>query len=311
MNLSLERAEELLADAKSKLYTARLKRQPPILDDKIIAGWNGLMISAFAQGGSVLGRQEFIDRAVRAAEFIQSRLWVDGKLGRAWRSNKVRYDAYLDDYAFLIAGLLDLHEVTQHKRWLDWALALQGVLDRDFKDPAGGYYFVAKRDDQLLVRDKPDYDGAIPTGNSVAVSNLVRLSLLTGDIEYDVLARRTLTSFGQTLSRAGRSLTKMLSGLDFLLDDALQIIVVSPDENSNLSHFKNVLAKSYLPNKVVVYTTDEKSETLGNEIEIVAGKKSVAGKPTAYVCRGTTCSLPLVDTAAFKRELAQTTPYTR
>ena len=309
LDLNIDEAMALIDDAKKKLYDVRLNRKPPILDDKIIAGWNGLMISAFAKGGAVLGRSDYVDRAEKAADFVLENMWRDGRMGRAWRVGKVRYDGYLDDYAFLIAGLLDLHEVSQNKKWLDWALKLQEALDADFKDGQGGYFFVAKDRDTLLARDKPDYDSAIPTGNSVEVLNLLRFSLLTGNIAYDVAARKTLSAFGRTLIRAGRAMPKMLTGLDFILDEALQIIVVKPDNGTDSGAFNRVVQDRFLPNKVVLYTTDSEVEVLAQTIDLVEGKKSVAGKTTAYVCRGTTCSLPLTNVTGLKRELDKITPY--
>ena len=309
LDLSLNEAMDWVEDAKKKLYDVRLKRKPPILDDKIIAGWNGLMISAFAKGGAILGRADYILSAQRAAQFVMEKLWDGKRLGRAWRMEKVRYDGYLDDYAFMIAGLLDLHEVSQNQKWLNWAIELQNVLDKDFKDSLGGYFFVAKSRDNLLARDKPDYDGAIPAGNSVEVLNLLRLSLLTGNTEYDAGARRAIASFGQTLIRGGRSMPKMLTALDFLLDEALQIIVVTPDTAANSSAFNRVVQERFLPNRVVMYAKDSEVEALAKKVDLVAGKKSIGGKATAYVCRGTTCSLPLNSVSGLKRELDKVTPY--
>ena len=309
LDLSLDEAMSLIDDAKRKLYEVRLTRKPPILDDKIIAGWNGLMISAFAKGAAVLEREDYLRRAERAADFVMENLWNGKRLGRAWRVNQVRYDGYLDDYAFMIAGLLDLHEVSQNQKWLDWAMKLQAVLDQDFKDSAGGYFFVAENRDTLLMRDKPGYDGAIPAGNSVEALNLLRLSLLTGNSRYDLEARRTLKSFGQTLVRGGRSMPKMLTALDFLLDEALQIIVVTPDTQVANSDFNRVVQERFLPNRVVMYAKDSEVEALGKKVELVTGKKSVGGKATAYICRGTTCSLPLNSVSALKRELEKVEPY--
>ncbi|MBT6176915.1 MAG: thioredoxin domain-containing protein [Deltaproteobacteria bacterium] len=309
LDLSLNEAMDLVDDAKTKLYDVRLTRKPPILDDKIIASWNGLMISAFAKGAAVLGRDDYLRSAQKAAEFAMEKLWDGQRLGRAWRMGKVRYDGYLDDYAFMIAGLLDLYEVSQNEKWLGAAVELQAVLDRDFKDSAGGYFFVAESKDNLLARDKPAYDGAIPAGNSVEVLNLLRLSLLTGLSEYDTQARRAISSFGQTLVRGGRSMPKMLAALDFLLDEALQIIVVRPDSAPDKGVLSHVIQERFLPNRVLLYAKDSEIAELSRKVELVAGKKSVGGKPTAYVCRGTTCSLPLNTASGLKKELDKVTLY--
>ena len=212
-------------------------------------------------------------------------------------------------YAFMIAGFLDLYEYSHNAKWLRAALSFQSVLDRDFSDKVGGYFFVAKANDTLLARDKPDYDGAIPAGNSVAVLNLARLSLLTGDLHYDSLARKTLTAFGQTLLRSGRAMPKMLTGLDFILDQALQIIVVRPTSETQSESITKAIHETFLPNRVVLSVTDADVNNLSKTISLLEGKKSVNSKPTVYVCRGTSCSLPLTDVGSLKRELAMVTPY--
>ncbi len=309
LDLSTEEAMTLLHDAKRQLYQARIKRQPPILDDKVISAWNGLMISAFAKGSAVLERDDYLEKAEKAASFVMDKLWDGNRLGRAWHGDKVRYDGYLDDYAFMIAGLLDLYEVSQNKQWFDAALTLQNVLDDRFSDVVGGYFFVAKENDTLLARDKPDYDGAIPAGNSVAVLNLMRMHLLTGDSRYEVLGRKVLTSFGQTLTRAGRAMPKMLTGLDFTTDEALQIIVVSPKSRRVDQTMEKLIHQRFLPNRIILAVTDEQIEKLSQSITVLKDKKSVGSQPTVYVCRGTTCSLPIVDGATLKSELSKVTPY--
>ena len=299
----------LLDQAKRKLYEKRLQRPAPILDDKVISAWNGLMISAFAKASSVLNRADYRLRATAAAEFVWDNLWNGKRLGRAWHGGKVRYDGFLDDYAFMIAGLLNLYEVSQEPKWFKRALRLQRHLDTHFRDPAGGCFFVGEAGDTLLARDKPDYDGALPTGNSVAAINLLRLSLLTGDVAYDRAARELLTSFGQTLLRSGRAMPKMLTGLDFVLDQALQIIVVRPTEEANSDVFHKIIHERFLPNRVVLSVTDDEIPELAKSIALIRDKKNVGSQPTVYICRGTSCSLPITDASSLKKDLAWVKPY--
>ena len=169
--------------------------------------------------------------------------------------------------------------------------------------------FVGEAGDTLLARDKPDYDGALPTGNSVAAINLLRLSLLTGDVAYDRSARELLTSFGQTLLRSGRAMPKMLTGLDFVLDQALQIIVVRPTEEANSDVFHKIIHERFLPNRVVLSVTDDEIPELAKSIALIRDKKSVGGQPTVYICRGTSCSLPITDASSLKKDLAWVKPY--
>jgi hypothetical protein len=185
LGMPLEAAKRRLEAARAALYRARAERPAPARDDKIIAAWNGLMVSAFARGALVAGDADYTERARAAAEFVVGRMiGADGRLARVWKDGTSRHAGVLDDYAFVIAGLLDLFEASAEPRWLEAAVRLQRRLEEDFADPAGGYFLTAKDRATLLVRLKPDYDSALPAGNSVAALNLLRLAELTGEESY-------------------------------------------------------------------------------------------------------------------------------
>jgi uncharacterized protein YyaL (SSP411 family) len=198
--LSIAAARTALETARRRLLTARGRRVPPHVDRKVIVAWNGLAISAFAQGASVLGQPAYREDASRAAEAILGAA-RSGRLPRSLVDGIPRGSGYLEDYACFEAGLLDLFETTGDPRWLEHALALQAVLDAHFRDSAGGYFRTADDAEALLVREKPDFDGAEPSGNSVALQNLLRLHELTGDDRFRQTADGLLRAFGPARSR--------------------------------------------------------------------------------------------------------------
>jgi hypothetical protein len=188
VGLSVADLQAALARGRAKLYEHRKGRIPPLTDTKVLTSWNALAISAFARAGVVLDRQDYVKRAVRAAELFDTRMWVgagDGaRLHRVLSEDVVGQRGFLDDHAFLEAAFLDVFEATSDPRWLRSALRVQASLDRLFQAPGGGYYFSGSDNERLLIRQKPSYDGAVPSGNSDAVLNLLRLGVLTGEARF-------------------------------------------------------------------------------------------------------------------------------
>ena len=268
------------------------------------------MISAFAKAGFALDEQRYIEAARRAASFLMKSLWDGASLMRSWRNGSRKYSAYLDDYAFLTAGLLDLYESTGEVIWLENALSVQKVLDENFWDSrAGGYFFVAADHETLLAREKPDYDGAIPAGNSVAALNLQRLALLTGDEGYRTRAEALLKGFGTTLRRFGRGLPKLLTALDFYLDEPLQVVLVSPGDDSFSEELMGPLRDAFVPNRVIVRAREIDIPTLSQKMLPIRGKRCKDGKETAYICRGPVCTPPMTSQSELRKELKRVTPY--
>jgi uncharacterized protein YyaL (SSP411 family) len=172
LKVSPDQARATLDESKELLYAARLKRSPPLRDEKILTAWNGLMISAHARGALVLGDEDYAKRAVRAADFVLSRMRREGRLQRSYKDGDGRHEGYLEDYAFFIAGLLDLYETTGTLRWLVEAIDLDRVLEKSYEDKsAGGFFLTSSEQEKLLAREKPSHDGAEPSGNSVQVMN--------------------------------------------------------------------------------------------------------------------------------------------
>ncbi len=286
---------------------ARLLRPKPLRDEKVLAAWNGQMISAFALGGLVLGEPGYIERAAKAADFVLAELRREGRLHRAWKDGRLGAHGFLDDHAFLCAALLDLFEATGELRWLDEALALDAELLARFEDPEGGWFVTANDAEGLLVREKPTRDGAQPSGTSVHTLNLLRLHELTTDDRYRQRAEAAFRSVGTILARFPLALSELLLAIDFSTDRALEIVLVTP-EGGDSEPLLAELRRSFLPNRVLVQARPGDAE-LAKRVPIAEGKVAIDGRATAYVCESGACKWPTNDPATFREQLAEVAPY--
>ncbi|HUI27611.1 MAG TPA: thioredoxin domain-containing protein, partial [Candidatus Kryptonia bacterium] len=298
-----------LEAARAALYQARRKRVPPHTDTKIITAWNGLMIGAFARAAQVFDEPSYARTAQRAADFVLTNIRQGDRLKRSYSDGVASGDGYLDDYAFLAAGLLDLYEATFDIRWLQEAVALHDQLEQHFLDrTGGGFFFTADDSESLLARTKPAYDGAEPAGNSVALLNLLRLAEFTANDRYRQLAEQSLRAFSAALTRNPSALPLMLGGVDFYSDHAkeIAIVTVADDDGAGL---QRTLNRAYLPNHVVtIVRQGALPERQASLIPWVQQKVAIGGKPTAYVCERYVCELPTTDPAVFTRQLAKVEP---
>jgi len=300
-------ATRLLESARARLLTARDRRDAPAIDRKVVTAWNGLAISAFARAAQAFSEPAYADHARRAADVILGAA-RGGRLPRSLVGGVAQGRGYLEDYAFLIAGLLDLFEATGDPRRLDQALGLQRVLDAHFADPAGAYYRTADDDEQLLVREKPDVDGGEPSGNSVTLQNLLRFHELTSNDRWREAAERMLRAFGPTLTRAPDALPHMLCGLEFFLDAPKEVVVVTPP-GGDPAPMLAALHDRFVPNHVLAVVAEgSPQQTLAATIPWVAEKPTRDGRVTAYVCEGRVCGRPTNDPATFAQELARVAP---
>jgi len=299
LGMDAEETHRRFREGHAKMFDARQAREQPILDDKHLTAWSGLMISAFARGALVLDDPRYLSAAQRGAQFVlKNLLRKDGRLHRRFHSGEAKYDGVLDDYSYLIAGLLDLHEADGDEAWFQQAVALQTVVDTHFKDPAGGYFMTADYAEVLIARERPDYDGARPSGNSVTLLNLLRLHALTLDDEYRAHAELLLQSFAQALTGGSSGLPKLLCGLDFWTDRSIEIVIVRPPgHNDDL--LMAVLREEFVPNRVLARVEDGKV----SGITTARGKRSLEGKPTAYVCELGSCQRPTTDPGVFRGQL--------
>jgi uncharacterized protein YyaL (SSP411 family) len=306
--LSVEQARAALEEANEKLHAARARRPPPHRDEKVLVAWNGLMISALARAAFVLKEPDYARRAERAAAFVLSRMRVDGRLRRSFKDGRARHDAYLDDYAFLVAGLLDLYEATGQPRWLREAVALDSVLEKHYQDKAGGCFMTSDDHEALLAREKPAYDGAEPSGNSVQALNLLRLHELTTNDRYRQRAEATLRAFGAMLSRAPAALSQMLLAVDFHLDTPKEVVIVAPAAREEAEPLLAELRGTFVPNRVLAWGTQKEVSEQAALVPLTAGKTALRGRPTAYVCARGVCKLPTADPAVFARQILQVDP---
>ncbi len=313
LGLTLEEAELVIAEARESLYQARQARPAPLTDDKVLVAWNGLMISAYAQAARALGKDEargldYVKIAGEAASFILNKMRKEGRLLRSYQGGKAHLRAYVDDYAFFIAGLLDLYLAGGELRWLDEALALQVQLDLHYADPRGGYFMTADDHEALLTREKPASDGAIPSGNSSAILNLLRLHQLTGKEACRESGEAGLRAFGQALRRTPTGLSELLLAVDFHSDAVKQIVIVTPP-GGDAREFREIVAASYLPNHI--YVEAEVGDALAEvakRVPLVASKLAIADRVTAYVCEDTHCELPTGDPDTLRKQLAKVVP---
>ena len=305
-----EKEWEALAGAREALRRERESRPHPILDDKILTAWNGLMISAMAVGGRILAEPRFVEGAARAAAFALERLRVDGRLQRSFRDGRTSGPGFLEDQAFLVQGLLDLYEATFEPRWLAEALALAEQGEALFADPeAGGWYRSASDHERLVAREKPGSDGAEPSGASVALLDALRLHAFTSDDRWRQVAVRAFQAHAAVLEQQPAALHEMLLALDFFTDDSPEVVLVWPEGARPPADMLDVLRRTFLPNRVIAGTEEGSPfESLARVAAVARGKRALGGLPTAYVCERGACQVPAMDAAALTASLAPIKP---
>ena len=293
--------------ARKNLYGARARRLPPARDEKVVAAWNGLAISAFARASQVLGKPSYAARASRAAEFLIRDMKPGERLVRSWKGEAVGKPGTLDDYAFVAQGLLDLYEANHDPRWLEEATALADQVEKHFADPGGGFFLTADDDEVLLARDKPTYDGAEPSGNAVAAMNLLRLAEFRSDDRLRRLAEKVLIAFAPQI-QDGSSVPAKMSALDYALDKPLEIVVVAPVPGAATA-LEEAQRRIFVPNRVYIVATEGEDLVAQRRlVPLLEGKRARWGKATAYVCRGRVCELPTSDPKLFAAQLARSEP---
>jgi len=311
----LEIEEAVLRDrlerARGRLAAARDERPRPLRDEKVLVAWNGLMISAFARAGFAWQEPRWTRTAARAADFLLEHLWVEGRLLRVHQDGRSGGPSFLEDHAFLIAGLLDLYEADADPRWLESARAIQAALDAHYWDPEGGaYYRTADDGERLLGREKPAHDGALPSGNSVQALNLLRLAELTADDDYSVRAEMLLSAFASALHRNPSGIAELLLAVDMQLDTPKEIVVVRPaGSEAGIDALLAPLRASFVPNRVLVVAAEgENLDAQVAQVPLLRGKKAQGGRATAYVCENRVCSAPTSDPATFARQIRKVRP---
>ncbi|MGP8244259.1 MAG: thioredoxin domain-containing protein [Bryobacteraceae bacterium] len=294
-----------IEDASRLLLEARGRRVRPHLDDKILTSWNGLMISALALGGAVLGEPLYAKAARRAAEFLAARMWnPDGEtLLRRYRQGDAAIPAFLDDYALLAQALLDLYETQFDFRHLELAIRLMERAIELFGDASGGGFFNSGASDaSLVIRLKEDYDGAEPSGNSVAVLNLLRLERITGRSDFRAAAEAALAAFAPRLSLVPAALPYLLAAAEFAHGRPREIVIAGAPESAATRALIDELYRHFVPNRVVLLAADESvRRRLAAWNPAIASMASEPGAARAYVCRNFACELPVSEPAEFAK----------
>ena len=297
---------QVLAEARQKLLEVRSKRPRPHLDDKTLASWNGLMISAFARAAQILDEPRYREAAERAASFVRDELYDGTTLYRSYRNGRSDIEAFADDHAFVIQGLLDLYEASFDVRWLKFAVQLQQQMDQLFYDQhTGGYFSTSGKDESVFLRMKDDNDSAEPAASSIAALNLLRLAQIRNDSKYRERAEKTIKAFTTTLSHIPSAMPQMLVALDSVLTEPRQIVIAGPRDAPETKALLSELHRRFLPNKVVLLADNgEGQRYLGETNEAFRAMGPVNGKAAAYVCEHFTCRAPVTDPRDL-RELVQ------
>lgn len=277
-----------------KLFEHRESRIKPHKDDKILTDWNGLMIAAFAKAGAVLNNHEYVNSAIYAAEFILSNMNpATGELLHRYRAGEAGIKGMLEDYAFFTAGLLELYEADFNVKWLYKAVEFTEILLSKFKDDVyGGFYFTAADAEELILRQKDIYDGAIPSGNSMAIINLIKLARITGNTKYEEFAVQSASSFSAGIESYPAGYTQYLTAIDYLLSGGFEIIVAGESVKAETLEILNKLRKAFIPSRIIIFRdiNDDKILSAAPYLKDYTMKN---GLTTIYVCKNYQCSLPV------------------
>ncbi len=294
---------------RARLFDIREQRIHPHKDDKILTDWNGLMITALAQAGQVLNEPAYIAAAERAAAFVLSELRTpEGRLLHRYRAGEAGLMAHLDDYAFMVQGLLALYEATFKPAYLASALELnQVMLDHFWDAEQGGFFFTPDDGEDLLVRPKESYDGAVPSGNAVAMTNLLKLGRLTGQTELEDRAEAASRAFARVINRMASAHTQWMAALDFALGPTFEITLAGDPESPSMQAMIQTLRSRYLPNKVVLLRPPDGhpwTEALSTFSPFTTAQQPTNATATAYVCQNYVCNRPTTDPEEMLDQLA-------
>ncbi|MDP3091006.1 MAG: aldo/keto reductase [Nitrospira sp.] len=301
LNLTSDELSETAARVTPLLYRARLQRVPPGLDDKILTAWNGMMLSAMAEAARVFGDARYRDAAMQTADFLlKTHVRSDGRLLRTSRAGRAHLEAYLEDYAYLAEGLIDLYEAGASESYLRAAAGLADRLLSDFIDGEnGGFFTTAKHHEALILRSREGADGATPSGNAVAASALARLACHFDRQDWRDAAVGAIRAYGRQITRYPRAFAKSLAVVDFLTDGPVELAFVGDSQPAATRALYRAVAEVYLPNRIIAWT----ESNAGSVLPLLRGKSVVAGQPALYICRNFSCQSPVTDPQAVAEAL--------
>jgi uncharacterized protein YyaL (SSP411 family) len=307
-----DEVERILEGARMTLFEARLLRPRPHLDDKVLTGWNGLMLAAFARAARVLpgeeARTRYLAAAGRSAAFLEAHMWDSSRqvLKRRYRDGDAAIDGYAEDYAYLIFGLIELFQLNGDPRWLAWARALQKRQDELFWDANGGWFNTTGADPSVILRMKEDYDGAEPSPSSISVLNLLMLAHLTGEAELFERIDTTLKMFGPRMGQVARAVPMMMAALSTYHAGVTQVVIVGARSDPGTSDLVREIAAKYEPFIVIVpVEPGARQSELTGILPFIASMTLRDGRATAYVCRDFTCTEPAADAPGLAERLSR------
>jgi len=301
----LDTLTQRLAQARQKLLEVRSRRVRPHRDEKILTSWNGLMIASLSYGARILNDPRYLDAARHAAQFVLTHLRQDGKLLRRYRDGQARYPGTLEDYAFFSWGLVELYQASGEPQWLAEAVALTDQMIQRFWDEQGGGLFLRSKDDEpLIVSSKELYDGATPSGNSVAALVLLKVGRLTANERFESHGRRLLETFAQTVDQHPFAYPQLLTALDFALGPTQEIVVAGDPQDPQTIRMLQAVHERFLPRAVLAFHgPDQEGKAIEALVPYIQAQQPLNGKPTAYVCENYVCKLPVTTLEQLERLL--------
>jgi hypothetical protein len=306
-NMEVAELENLLEEARERLFMTRERRVHPLKDDKILTSWNGLMIAAMAKAYKALGNQTYVDAARRSVSFILEHLKKPGpRLYRRYRDGEVVYPGYLDDYTNFVWGLIELYEATFEISYLEEALGLNNVMIDLFWDEAYGGFFYSGKDNEVLIKQSKEiYDGAIPSSNSVAALNLVRLGHITGDRDLVNRAEQLIGTFAKRIKAYPSAYTQFLAALDFMIGPSREIVIVENKNGGSSRAMIETIHAHFLPNEVLLLRpSDQAGEEITAVAPFVKELQSADDQAVVYICENHSCQSPITEVEPLKAALA-------
>ncbi len=282
---------------RHKLFAGRESRVHPGKDDKILADWNGLMIAALAKAARAFDQPEYVESAKKAVDFVLEKMCdAENELQHRYRDGKTDIAGFLDDYAFLTWGLTEIYESSFDEKYLKRAVELtETAIKKFWDDDRSGFFFTAQDSEFTLVREKTAYDGAYPSGNSVAALNMVRLSRLTGQPSFEGKAGQLMRSFSDSASRDPAAFAELMIVLDFLIGPSSEVTIVGDPAESQTQEMLKAIGGRFLPRITVAFVPMQDASVIGGAVDFGGRLAGLKGKATAYICRNKVCSLPITD----------------
>ncbi|SHE49212.1 hypothetical protein SAMN05444392_101698 [Seinonella peptonophila] len=304
--ISQQELADRLEKSREKLFKCREKRVHPHKDDKILTSWNGLMIAAFAYAGRAFQLPEYIDVAKRAAQFIHTRLTQsDGRLWVRYRDGDAKVNGFIDDYAFMNWGFIELYQATLDEEYLNWAFELTIKMKELFWDEHdGGFFFSGSDGELLLTRHKEHYDGAIPSGNAVAGYNLLRLASLTRDQSIEKMADQQLKAFARAIQDSLTSHSFFLLAIQFAFANRMEIVIDGEKDHSDVQEATAILQQAYLPEAVILFREQSSRESLIPSLGQLPTRKSQQTL-AVYICENYACQQPITSLNELKSLISQ------